>query len=100
MTLYNIYFGTIGKTLGTKYRFTGEFKTESQAKNFAKKAATSFYYKNEGKYGIPNFKQIISESKITGVSVEELYKDHINDMMRWYIIPTEIDTIPQKKLKY
>jgi NAD(P)-dependent dehydrogenase (short-subunit alcohol dehydrogenase family) len=43
---------------------------------------------------------ISNESDITGVSLEKLYDEHINDMCRWYAIPTELDTIPEKKLKY
>lgn len=99
MTQYNIYFGTIGKTLGCKYRFTKIFKNEQDAINFAKKSAESFYYKNEGRFGIPKFNQISKESEITGIDIEVLYNDHIQDMMRWYAIPTELDTISSKKLK-
>lgn len=100
MIQYNIYFGTIGKTLGCKYRFTKWCRTEQDAIKLAKSAASSFYYKNEGKYGIPNYKQIDNESKITGVDIEKLYEEHINDMMRYYAIPTTVDSIPNRKLKY
>lgn len=97
---YNIYFGTIGKTLGVKYRFTREYKNENEAKKDAELNAESFYYKNEGTYGIPDFKQIKRESESIGVPIDVLYKDHVKDMMRWYIIPTSDDSIPQKKLKW
>lgn len=97
---YNIYFGTIGKTLGVRYRFTKYFKSEEQAKEFAKNAANSFYYKNEGKFGLPSFNQISKESTLLGIPIETLYADHIEDMMRYYAIPTELDSIPNKKLKY
>lgn len=100
MIQYNIYFGTIGKTLECKYRFTKWCRTEQDAIKLAKSAASSFYYKNEGKYGIPNYKQIDNESKITGVDIEKLYEEHINDMMRYYAIPTTVDSIPNRKLKY
>jgi len=100
MTLYNIYYGTIGKTLGVKYRFTKSFKSEDDAKKLAKKSAQSFYLKNEGKYGIPSFNQISKESNITGLDVEVLYNDHMEDMIRYYVIPTELDTIPNKNLKF
>lgn len=100
MTQYNIYYGTIGKTLGVKYRMTKNFKSEEEAKNFSKKVCESFYYKNEGKHGIPTFSQISKESKFTGVGIETLYNDHINDLCRWYAIPTELDTIPENKLKW
>jgi hypothetical protein len=100
MTQYNIYFGTIGKTLGCKYRFTKSCKTEQEAKRLAENSAMSFYYKNEGKYGIPSFNQISKEAKITGLDIEILYKDHIKDMMRFYAIPTDLDSIPNKKLKF
>jgi hypothetical protein len=100
MTLYNIYYGTIGKTLGVKYRFTKSFKSEEDAKKLAKKSAQSFYLKNEGKHGIPSFNQISKESNITGLDVEILYNDHMEDMIRYYVIPTELDTIPNKNLKF
>ena len=100
MTQYNIYYGTIGKTLGVKYRFTKTCKNEQDAIRLAKNAAASFYYKNEGKYGLPSFVDINKESNLTGISIEKLYEDHINDMARWYAIPTELDSIPQKKLKF
>lgn len=100
MTLYNIYYGTIGKTLGVKYCFTKPFKSEEDAKKLAKKSAQSFYLKNEGRYGIPSFNQISKESNITGLDVEVLYNDHMEDMIRYYVIPTELDTIPNKNLKF
>ena len=97
---YNIYYGTIGKTLGVKYRFTRNCRTEQDAIKIAKNAVTSFYYKNEGKYGLPSFNDIDKESKITGLSIEDLYNEHIEDMCRWYAIPTELDTIPTNKLRW
>lgn len=100
MTAYNIYYGTIGKTLGVKYRFTREFKNTNYANNYAKSAAASFFYKNEGKYGLPHFRDIAKEVEITGIDVEKLYDEHIQDMMRWYAIPTELDTVPTSKLKW
>ena len=59
---YNIYYGTIGKTLGVKYRFTRNCRNEQEAIKLAKNAVTTFYYKNEGKYGLPSFDQINKES--------------------------------------
>ena len=100
MTSYNIYYGTIGKTLGVKYRFTKNCKAEQEALNIAKKACEAFFYKNEGKYGLPSFIQINKESQITELPITTLYEDHIKDMCRWYIIPTELDTIPNKKIRY
>jgi len=100
MTAYNIYYGTIGKTLGVRYRFTKEFKNENIAKSFAKNAAFKFFNKNEGKYGVPTFNDISKESEITGLSIEKLYDDHMQDMMRWYVIPTEYDTISNENLKW
>ena len=97
---YNIYFGTIGKTLGVKYRFTRNCNSEQEALKLAKNSVTSFYYKNEGKYGIPSFEDIDKESKITGLSIETLYNNHIEDLCRWYVIPTEVDTISSKNIKY
>lgn len=100
MIQYNIYFGTIGKTLGCKYRYTKWCKNEEDALKIAENAASSFYYKNEGTYGLPSYNDIVKESEITGINVETLYKDHINDMMRFYVIPTDDDTISTNKLKY
>lgn len=97
---YNIYFGTIGKTLGVKYRFSKKCKDEEQAKRIAKDSVSSLYYKNEGKYGIPSFSQINEESKITGIPIDKLYEEHIIDLCRWYVIPTDIDTISSKNLKF
>lgn len=100
VTPFNIYYGTIGKTLGCKYRFTKNFRNEEDAKKFAKEVASSFFYKNEGKYGLPCYKDIMKESEITGLTIEALYEDHINDMMRWYTIPTEYDSITSKDLRW
>ena len=100
MTQYNIYFGTIGNKLGCKYQFTKWCKTEQEALKTAENGAQSLYYKNEGKFGIPNYNQIERESKITGIDIEKLYQEHMNDMTRFYVIPTELDTIPSKKLKF
>lgn len=100
MTQFNVYFGTIGQTLGVKYKFTKEFKSEFDAMKQAKDLATTFYYKNEGKFGIPSFNTINKESEITGIPIEKLYEEHINDMIHFYVIPTELDTIPTKELKY
>ena len=100
MIQYNIYFGTIGKTLKCKYRFTKWCKDEQEANKIAENSATSLYYKNEGKYGIPTYGNIQKESEITGVSIEDLYKEHINDMCRWYVIPTTTDSIPNRKIKF
>lgn len=97
--MYNIYFGTIGKTLGVKYRFTKNCN-EQEALKIAKDGVTSLYYQNEGKYGIPSFNIINEESKITGIPIEDLYNEHIEDICRWYVIPTELDTIPTNKLHW
>lgn len=97
---YNIYYGTIGKKLGIKYRFTKNCVNEEEAKKLAYNSVSSFFYKNEGKFGIPTYNQISEESEITGVDIEVLYKEHIDDMCRWYVIPTNEDTILLKDLKY
>lgn len=97
---YNIYFGTIGNTLGVKYRYTKRFRDSNLANKEAKEAASSFYYKHEGKYGLPSYKQISEESKITGIDIIKLYEEHINDMCRWYVIPCEEDTVPSRKIRW
>lgn len=93
MTQYNIYYGTIGKTLGVRYHQTKNFKSEQEAKQFAKTAAASYFYKHEGTCGLPSFEDISKESELTGLSIEKLYEDHIKDMTRYYVIPTKIDTV-------
>ena len=98
MTQYNIYFGTIGKTLGCKYRFTKWCKDEESAKNLAREYATNFYYKNIGKHGIPSLGTVVKESKLSGVDIETLNKEHIEDIMRYYAIPTIWDTISNKDI--
>lgn len=100
MQQYNIYFGTIGKTLGCKYRFTKYCKNDQEAIELAKNFANSFYYKNEGKYGIPSFNQIYKESEEIGIDLEKLYQEHIDDIIRYYAIPTVLDTISVKNLKF
>lgn len=100
MKQYNIYFGTIGKTLGCKYRFTKLCKNDQEANKLAKDSASSYYYKYEGKYRIPSYDIISKESEITGLSIEALYNDHIKDMMRFYVIPTSEDSISNKNLKF
>lgn len=97
---YNIYFGTIGKKLGLRYRYTKYFKSDEEAKLYAREAATSYYYKNEGKHGLPSFADISKESNITGVDLEILYKEHIHDLCRYYAIPTSVDTILSKDLRF
>ena len=97
---FNIYYGTIGKTLGVKYRFTRNCNREEDALRIAKNAASALFYKNEGKYGLPTFNQISKESNLTGISIEKLYEEHIEDMTRYHVIPTELDTIPSKKLRW
>lgn len=100
MIQYNIYYGTIGKTLGVCYRYTKWCKNEQEALKIAETAASSLFYKNEGKHGLPSYVQISKDSKITGIDIENMYKDYINYYMQWYAIPTEIDSVPNKKLKY
>ena len=100
MKNYNIYFGTIGKTLGCKYRYTKRFNSIQEARDHVKEAAASFYYQNEGTFGLPSYIQILKESKLLNIPMQDLYEDHINDMCRYYVIPTEKDSIPKKKLKF
>ena len=97
--MYNIYYGTIGKTLGVKYRYTKNFKNEQEAIKSAENEVFNLYLRNEGKYGIPTYNDIEKESKITGIDIETLYQDHVKDMTRYYVIPTELDSIPQDRLK-
>lgn len=100
MIQYNIYFGTIGKTLGVRYRFTKYCKDEQDALSIAKNGASSLYFKYEGKYGLPSYNKILKDSELTGVDIETLYKDYIDYYTRYWAIPTEVDTIPNRKIKW
>lgn len=97
MIQYNIYFGTVGTC---KYQYTKWCKNDLEANKIAENAAASFYYKNEGKLGIPTYNTIAKEAEITGLDIEQLYQEHIYDIMRFYTIPTEIDTVSSKDLKF
>lgn len=98
---FNIYFGTIGNSnTRCKYRYTAYFNTEEAAIEKAHKEAENLYYKLEGTHGLSSFNIINKESKITEKSLSQLYTDHINDMMRWYAIPTNLDIISNKNIKY
>ena len=97
MIQFNIYFGTIGTC---EYQYTKWCKNDQEAAKVAENAATAFYYKNEGKLGIPTYNTIAQESEITGLDIEKLYNENINDIMRYYAIPTEVDTISNKYLKF
>ena len=98
MMNYNIYFGTIGTKLGCKYRFTKKCRDEKEALKIAENGATSLYYKFEGKHGIPSYNIIAEEAMLTGIDIEKLYNEHIKDMTRFYVIPTELDTISNSDL--
>lgn len=94
--MYNIYYGL---RTNVKYRFSKNFRSEQDAVEFSKNLATSFYYKNEGKHGLPGYNQIQKESELTGVSITKLYDEYVADSCRWYAIPTEVDSIPSYKIK-
>ena len=96
--MYNIYYGSIGDRLKVAYHYTKDFRNEKEALEEAKKGASSLYYKFEGKFGLPSFTQISNEAKLTGIPMKKLFEDHIYDMMRWYAIPTEEDSISSKDI--
>lgn len=97
---YNLYYGTVSGPLEITYRITRSFSDDESAKNAAFEEATNLYYKNEGKYNLPSYVKIKEESDLTGVNILKLYKDHINDLMRWFAVPTVLDTVSNKELKY
>lgn len=98
MTSYNLYYGTVDGPLKLKYRSTQEFKSEQEVKKNLWNLACSLYYKNEGKHHLPSYKDITEESKITGIPVEKLYNEHIKDLIKFYYVPTELDTVSTKDL--
>ena len=97
---YNLYYGTVDGPLKVKYRTTKMFDSDELALKAAYEEATSIYYKNEGKFGLPDYPQIQKESDITGVNILKLYGEHVKDLMRWYAIPTILDTVENKHLKF
>lgn len=96
MIQYNIYYGTRGT--GASYQFTSYFETEEEALKEAYKKACNYYYRNAGDFHIPDKNDIEEESKITGIGIKQLFNEHINDIMRWYAIPTKLDTISTANL--
>lgn len=97
---YNLYYGTVAGPLSVKYRVTRSFNDDESAKNAAFEEATNTYYKNEGKYNLPSYKEIKEESDITGINILKLYQEHIKDLMRWFAVPTALDTVSNKELKF
>lgn len=99
---YNIYYGTRSTNPKGKvqYRFTKNVKDKKSALRAAKESATTFYYKNGGKYGITTFSKVYEESNITGVPVKDLYAEHINVDMKMFVVPTNEDVVSTKDLKY
>jgi hypothetical protein len=96
---YNLYYGTQDGPLKVQYRVTRNFNSEENAKQAAFDGATSLYYKNEGKFGLPDYSKIMQESKITGLNVLKLYEEHIKDLMWFYVVPTDVDTVSERDIK-
>ena len=96
MIQFNIYFGTIGT--GAQYQYTMYFENEEEAKKEAYKKAATYYYRNAGDFHIPGKAEIEKEVKITGLDISTLFQEHIKDIMRWYAIPTKLDSISSKDL--
>lgn len=100
MKEYNLYFGTFAGDLQIQYRYTVKCKTEDEVKKILAKDIANFYYRNEGTHHIPSYVDINRESTITRQSIEKLYNEHINDLIRSFYIPTELDTVSKKDLVY
>lgn len=97
---YNLYYGTVDGPLKVTYRVTRNYNDDNAAKAGAFEEATNLYYKNEGKFNLPGYPQIQKESNITGINILKLYDEHIRDLMIWYAVPTVLDTISNKNLKF
>ncbi len=97
---YNLYYGTVDGPLKVKYRVTRSFNDDISAKNAAFEEATNLYYKNEGTSGLPGYSIIQKESEVTGINILKLYKEHVEDLMMWFAVPTVLDTVSNKKLKF
>lgn len=96
---FNIYFGLINENKPVEYKYTENYKSEKEALEDAKTQAIALFSTEAGKFGLPSFLDIQKESKDLNIPVKVLWEDHIWDMTRYYAIPTELDTIPSKKLK-
>ena len=97
---YNLYYGTVDGPLKIEYRITRSFNDDQSATNAAFEEATNMYYKNEGKHNLPSYNQVKQESDITGINILKLYQEHVKDLMRWFAVPTVLDTVSNKKLKF
>lgn len=100
MTEFNVYFGLADGELKCKYQYTKEFKNETEAIKDTKRNLLAFYYKYEGTHHIPSFIQISEEAEYLNRDVEKLITEHIHDLFRYFIIPTEVDIVSSKDLKY
>ena len=100
MTDYNIYFGLADGELKCKYQYTKEFKNEQEAIKDTKRNLLLYYYEHEGTHHIPSFSQISEEAEYLDKDVEKLISEHINDLFRYFVIPTEVDTISTGNLNY
>ena len=100
MTEYNIYFGLADGELKCKYQYTKEFKNETEALKDTRRNLLAFYYKYEGTHHIPSFIKISEEAEYLHKDVEKLINEHINDLIRYFIVPTEVDTISSNDIVY
>lgn len=100
MTEYNIYFGLADGELKCKYQYTKEFKNEIEALKDTKRNLLAFYYKYEGTHHIPSFVTISEEAEFLHKDVEKLINEHVNDLIRYFIVPTEVDTISSNDIVY
>ena len=100
MISFNLYFGLADGPLKVKYQYTKKYKTEEDANKDLFKIAQNFYYKYEGSHHIPSYVDINKESEITGKSLESLYAEHTKDLVRFFCVPTEVDTISTRNLIY
>ena len=96
---YNLYYGTADGPLKVQYRITKNVNNQNTAMQEALAGATSLYYKNEGKFGLPGYKDIFKESEITGINIIKLYEEHVKDLMTYFVVPTDVDSVSEKDLK-
>lgn len=96
---YNLYFGTQDGPLKIQYRYTRSYGDENEAKNAAFEGALALYYKNEGKNGLPGYSTIVKESEITGINIIKLYEEHARDLMYYFAVPTDVDTVSVENIK-
>ena len=100
MNLYNIYAGLSGSFGGATYQGTGEFKSLSEAEDFAYDLAVEEYQSYEGYHGILSWYDVAEENGLDEISdsveIDNLYNEEMQDWMDYYaILASEDEDTPE-----